>query len=264
MTDATAEVLRERDGSIETLTLNRPETLNSWTPSMAVLFREALDAADTDPTVRVIIVTGAGKGFCAGGDLGLKVEGGKAAEREYGEPYLGAIHPRSIRKPLIAAINGGCAGVGLSLALSCDIRFAGADVRFASAFVRRGRVGTPGLPWLLSRIAGPTVALDLMLSGRKFDADEALRLGLLTGVAPAGTVVARARAYAEDLSANCAPRSMAELKRVIYRSFDETHDASVERGAELLAASKDWPEAHEGVTSYLERRAPSFPPLPEH
>jgi enoyl-CoA hydratase/carnithine racemase len=255
------EVLVSREGSVALVTLSRPDKLNAWTPLMSELYQYHLDELDRDTAVRAVVVTGAGRGFCAGGDLSLKLAG-KEAGADSREPFVGAIHAMKLRKPVIAAINGACAGAGLTVALTCDLRFAASGAKFSSAFARRGRVGTPGLPWLLSRLTGPAVALDLLLSGRTFDAEEAARLGLVNTVTAREKVVDDALSYARELCAYSAPRSMAVLKRAVYTSLDESFQEAVETGKDLLAQSRDWPEASEGVKSYAERRLPDFPPLP--
>jgi enoyl-CoA hydratase/carnithine racemase len=259
--DPAAEALFSVTDGIATITLNRPEQLNAWTPVMAELYRRHLDAADADPAVRAIVVTGAGRGFCAGGDMGRKA-GGRETDPARDEPFLGAVHAAAIRKPVIAAINGPCAGAGLTVALHCDVRIAAAGSKFSSAFVRRGRVGSPGLPWLLVRMVGLTAAIDLMLASRTFLAEEAHRIGLVTRVSEPGEALADACAYARELVTWSAPGAMAALKRAIYDSLDQDYPTAVEAGRDLLAASRDSADAREGTASWTERRPPSFDPLP--
>lgn len=256
-----AEVLAEATDGVLTLTLNRPDRLNAWTPTMAALYAKHLDDADADPAVRAIVVTGAGRGFCAGGDMGLKAEGRDVAA-SLPEPYVGVLRPLRIRKPVIAAINGPCAGAGFTLALACDIRFAAPGTKLSSSFVRRGRIGTPGLPWLLSRIVGSSDAMDLLLSGRVFLAEEAFRMGLLTRVSAGPDVLGEAHAYARELVAECSPRAMAGVKRALLRALEHGFDDAVAEGAALLGASREWPDAAEGTRSYSERRRPAYRPLP--
>lgn len=255
-----SEALIDVADGIATVTLNRPEQLNAWTPVMAEQYRKHLDDADADPAVRAIVVTGAGRGFCAGGDMGRKAAGHET-DPGRDEPFVGAVHAMRIRKPVIAAINGPVAGAGLTVALHCDVRIASAGVKFSSAFVRRGRTGSPGLPWLLVRMVGLTQAMDLMLSGRTFLAEEAYRIGLVNRLSEPGEALTDAVAYARELVTWCAPRAMAAIKRTIYDSLDQTYPAAVEAGAELLAATRTWPEATEGVASWTERRPPRFDPL---
>lgn len=247
--------------AVRVLTLDRPDRLNAWTPTMADLYRRLLDEADADPGVRVVVVTGAGKGFCAGGDMGLKASGHEV-EGSLPEPYVGVLHARRIRKPVIAAINGACAGAGFTLALACDVRFAAEGAKLSSSFVRRGRVGTPGLAWLMTRTVGATAALEILLSGRVLLAEEAYRLGLVSAVRPAATLLDDVMSYARDLAASCAPRSMAEIKRAVNAALDQDFGIAVAEGARLLAESRQWSEAAEGTRSFAEKRAPVFPPLP--
>lgn len=256
-----AEVLADRSDGVLTLTLSRPDRLNAWTPTMAVLYTRLLDEADADPGVRAIVVTGAGRGFCAGGDMALKAEG-KEVEASLPEPYLGVLHPLRIRKPVIAAINGPCAGAGFTVALACDIRFAQAGTKLTSSFVRRGRVGTPGLAWLLTRIVGSSAAMDILISGRVLLAEEAYRIGLVSFLTAGPSVRDEAASYAAELVTHCAPRAMAEIKRAVHRSLDQRLADAVAEGADLLTASREWPDALEGTKSYAERRPPAFAPLP--
>jgi enoyl-CoA hydratase/carnithine racemase len=259
--ELTEEALLDIADGIATITLNRPDHLNAWTPVMAELYRRHLDAADADPAVRAIVVTGAGRGFCAGGDMGRKA-GGHETDPGRDEPFVGAVHAMAVRKPVIAAINGACAGAGLTVALHCDVRIAAAGAKFSSAFVRRGRVGSPGLPWLLVRMVGLSAAMDLMLAGRTFLAQEAYQIGLVTRMSEPGQALADALAYADELVTWSAPGAMAVLKRAIYDSLDQEYPAAVESGRGLLAASRDWPDAREGVASWTDRRPPRFAPLP--
>ncbi|BCB90027.1 enoyl-CoA hydratase-related protein [Phytohabitans suffuscus] len=255
------EALLDVAGEVATITLNRPDRLNAWTPVMAELYRRHLDAADADPEVRAIVVTGAGRGFCAGGDMGRKA-GGRETDPGRDEPFLGAVHATTVRKPVIAAINGPCAGAGLTVALHCDVRIAAEDAKFSSAFVRRGRIGTPGLPWMLVRTVGLSAAMDVMLAGRTFLAGEALRIGLVTRTSQPGEALADALAYARELATWSAPAAMAALKRAIHDSLDQDYPAALRAGAELLAASRDTGDAKEGTASWTERRPPRFAPLP--
>ncbi len=258
---AKPEVRASSADHVRTLALDRPDRLNAWTPTMADLYRRLLDEADADPDVRVVVVTGAGRGFCAGGDMGLKASGHEV-EAALPQPYIGVLHARRIRKPVIAAINGACAGAGFTLALACDIRFAAEGAKLSSSFVRRGRVGTPGLAWLLTRMIGSAAATEILLSGRVLLAEEAQRLGIVSGVRPRETLLDDVLAYARDLAVSCAPRSMAEIKRAIHAALDQDFERAVAEGATIMTEAREWPEAAEGTASYVERRPPRFPPLP--
>ena len=173
------------------MTLNRPERMNAWGGGLAAAFYRCMDRAEADPAVRVIVLTGSGRAFCAGADMGdLDTIGG--ASESAGDTdvttLVGERHPHfvtGLRKPIIAAINGACAGIGLTQALMCDVRFAAAGAKFTTAFARRGLIAEYGISWILPRVVGHSAALDLLLSGRTFYAEEAAELGLVKEVVAA-------------------------------------------------------------------------------
>jgi len=170
-------------------------------------------------------------------------------------------HLTTLCKPVIAAINGSCVGIGLTQALMCDVRFAAAGAKFAASFARRGLIAEYGVSWILPRLTGWGVALDLLLSGRTFLADEAAQLGLVKEVVPSEQLMTRAMAYAEDIAQNCSPASMAVIKRQAYGdAMREVADSS-SRSEVLLQRSLQLPDVIEGITSFLEKRSPSFPGL---
>jgi enoyl-CoA hydratase/carnithine racemase len=252
---------------VAVLTLNRPDRLNTWGGDIATAFYAGLDRAEQDPAVRVIVVTGRGKAFCAGAQLGSmgsvtqsieKTDEGKLAS------LIGDRQPHhlpTLCKPVIAAINGSCVGIGLTQALMCDVRFAAAGAKFAASFARRGLIAEYGVSWILPRLTGWGVALDLLLSGRTFLADEAADLGLVKEVVPPDQLITRAMAYADDIAQNCSPASMAIIKRQAYGdAMREVADSSA-RSEVLLQQSLKRPDVIEGITSFLEKRAPSFPGL---
>ena len=252
---------------VAVMTLNRPDRLNTWGGDIATAFFAGLDRAEEDPAVRVIVLTGRGKAFCAGAQLGSmgnvaqsieKTDQGKLAsligDRQ---PY----HLTTLCKPVIAAINGSCVGIGLTQALMCDVRFAAAGAKFAASFARRGLIAEYGVSWILPRLTGWGVALDLLLSGRTFLADEAVQLGLVKEVVPPEQLMTRAMAYAENIAQNCSPASMAVIKRQAYGdAMREVADSS-SRSEVLLQRSLQLPDVIEGITSFLEKRTPSFPGL---
>ncbi|HEY5332267.1 MAG TPA: enoyl-CoA hydratase-related protein, partial [Solirubrobacterales bacterium] len=214
---ATDVVLAERRGGVFVLTLNRPERLNAWTTPLEDRYFELLDEAEADPDVRAIVVTGAGRGFCAGADMN-DLEAG--ANRDFsGSGIEKRARPRcfpwTIRKPLIAAINGPAVGLGLVEALYCDVRFATPEAKIATIFARRGLVAEYGISWLLPRIVGTGRALDLLLSARTIRGEEAYRIGLVDHLAAAAEVLERAVAYADDIATNCSPTAMATIKRQV-------------------------------------------------
>jgi enoyl-CoA hydratase/carnithine racemase len=256
-------VLAEKRETVLVLTLNRPERMNAWTDALEDQYFERLAAAEADPAVRAIVVTGAGRGFCAGADLD-----DLAAVSAAGEAGNGAVSdrpprsfPSTIRKPLIAALNGAAAGLGLVEALYCDVRFATPTAKLTTAFERRGLIAEYGISWLLPRLVGVSRALDLLISGRVVLGDEAERMGLVDRVVPAERVVDEAVAYALDLATNCSPTSMAVIKSQVRRHLAATFAEAVADSDRLMLESFGWPDIAEGVASYRERRAPAFPPL---
>ena len=204
-------VLYDKRGKIAILTLNRPERLNAWNGELGDRYWTHLDAAKADPAVAAIVVTGAGRGFCAGADMdvlqGIGARGGEAEVRQLRNEHQ--TYTLSVPKPVIAAINGACAGLGMVQAAMADVRFAANSAKFTTAFSRRGLIAEHGLGWVLPKLVGPSKALDLLMSGRTFLAEEALQLGFVNYLSTAETVLDDAIAYAEDLAANVSPTSMA-------------------------------------------------------
>jgi enoyl-CoA hydratase/carnithine racemase len=178
---------------------------------------------------------------------------------------VGERHPHfvtSLRKPIIAAINGACAGIGLTQALMCDVRFAAAGAKFTTAFSRRGLIAEYGISWILPRVVGWSAAQDLLLSGRTFFAEEAAELGMVKEVVAPDELMPRALAYAEDMAVNCAPSSLAVIKRQLYDdALRNLHDSSTD-AEKLMHESMLRPDFIEGITAFFEKRPPDFPPLP--
>ncbi len=254
------------------VTFNRPERLNAWGPDIAAGFYAAIDRAEQDPAIRAIVLTGRGRGFCAGAYLGAPDSASKVGETmaKAGQANLadlvGERPPHfvtTLRKPVIAAINGSCVGIGLTQALMCDVRFAAAGAKFAAVFARRGLIAEFGISWILPRLTSWGVALDLLLSGRTFLAEEAAELGLVKEVVAPENLMARALDYAQDIARNCSPASMAVIKRQVYG--DATCDVAeaTSRAEVLLHQAMPRPDVIEGITSFLEKRPPQFPPLVE-
>jgi len=261
---------------VATITLNRPDKLNAWTATMECEVRSAVEEADADDTVRVIVLTGAGRGFCAGADislLGAVAKQGVTDEvKERALHNAGAEPQEHVRtdfqkkysyflgtkKPIIAAINGPAVGLGLVIALYCDLRFASDVARFSTVFARRGLIAEYGMAWMLPRILGHSNALDLLFSGRTVDAADALRMGLANRVFPQETFLDQVYEYARDLASNVSPRSLAVIKRQVYEAmFQSLHEAFDASEREMLA-SLDSLDFKEGVAHYIEKRSPAF------
>jgi enoyl-CoA hydratase/carnithine racemase len=268
-TSDTDPVLYEVRGSgVAVLTLNRPERMNGWGGGLAWTFYSRLDDAEADPNVRAIVVTGSGRAFCAGADMGNLNMISNATLDGAGETdvskLVGARHPHfvmTMRKPVIAAINGACAGMGLTMALACDVRFAAEGAKFTTSFARRGLIAEYGISWILPRVVGWGTAMDLLLSGRVFYADEAAKLGLVNDVVPPDELLPRAIGYAEDIAANCAPSSLAVIKQQVYAdTMRDVFEASAV-AEKLMHESMLRPDFIEGITSFFEKRPPNFPPL---
>src|SRR4029434_82833 len=269
------QILYEFKDRIATVTLNRPEKLNAWTGVMGREVRQAMDEAARDESVRVIILTGAGRGFCAGADMQLLsgiVDAGAVREGDErpappasaeDEPVRGdfrgpyAYFP-TVPKPIIAALNGATAGLGLVISLYCDLRIAADTAVFTTAFSRRGLVAEHGISWMLPRLVGLPHALDLLLSARRFDAQEALRMGLVSQVLPGAGFAAGVTAYARELADLVSPRSLQVIKRQLWEAqFQDLAGATAVADTEMRRSfgSEDF---REGVAHFLEKRAPRF------
>jgi enoyl-CoA hydratase/carnithine racemase len=252
-------VLTELSGAVATLTLNRPERRNGWSPELEAAYFAALDACDVDDDVRAVVLTGAGSTFCPGLDTQRLANVSSTGLDLRGRPPV--FRPRSFRKPLIAAINGACAGIGLVQALMCDVRFAARGARFSTAFARRGLAAEYAISWVLPRYVGVEHALDLLLSARTFEAEEAHRLGLVSRLCEPEDVLSSAQAYAADLAANCAPAAMAAIRHQVYTDLDGGLEDAMARALLLMKVTNASPDLAEGVASFVERRPPSFGPI---
>lgn len=262
-----AVVLYEvRDTGVAVVTLNRPERMNAWGDGLAAAFYAALDSAEADPAVRAIVLTGSGRAFCAGADMGdLSSISGTAISADTNvDKLVGERHPlfvTTLRKPVIAAINGACAGIGMTQALMCDIRFVARSAKFTTAFARRGLIAEYGISWILPKLIGVSAALDLLLSGRKVGAEEAVELGLAKEVVADGDLLPHAIAYAEDIAAQCSPSSLAVIKQQVYSDIMRDVVSASARAETLMHESLRRPDVIEGITSFFEKRPPQFPPL---
>ncbi|HTM52911.1 MAG TPA: enoyl-CoA hydratase [Pirellulales bacterium] len=272
-----SEILYNVAEGVATVTLNRPQKLNAWTTTMEQEVAEAMQAAEADPGVRVIVLTGAGRGFCAGADLanldglaqsnntaetlkelmgkrfGPKPRAGVRQDFQQTYSYLLAIE-----KPILCAINGPVAGLGLVITLYCDLRFASDQARFSTAFARRGLIAEHGISWLLPRLVGVSNALDLLYSARLIDAAEALRIGLVNRVIPQAEFEAEVRKYALELASASSPRSTRVIKRQVYNAIFQNLSEAIETANEEMVQSFASRDFKEGVAHFLEKRPPAF------
>jgi enoyl-CoA hydratase/carnithine racemase len=243
---------------VATVTLNRPDRMNAWTAAMERRYFDTLDDLQRDPDTRAIVVTGAGRGFCPGLDMeDLAGASQGAAPRDATQTML---HALSIEKPMICAINGGCAGIGLVQALACDVRFAASGIKISTSFARRGLVAEFAASWFLPRIIGHSNALDLLISGRTITAEEAAELGLVNRVVPGERLIHDAHAYAADLAEHCSPLAMAAIKRQVYDDWSRAALESEDEWRRLIAQPHRKADFREGVASYAEGRPPRFAP----
>lgn len=274
------DILFSVDDGIALITLNRPDRLNAWTPAMQASIKRAMVDASRDERVRAIVVTGAGRGFCAGADMaGLQqIQPGKWDDRPLArgdsdvavepKPGLGPDVTReyagrfgylmSIQKPVIAAINGACAGIGLAFTLYCDMRFASSAAVFTTSFAQRGLIAEHGMSWLLPRIVGTSQALDLLFSARRVQADEAERLGLVSRTFPAERFMEEVRTYARHLAANVSPRSTAVMKAQVWKGLFQDLNEAVRIGDEEMQKSFGTEDFKEGVAHFVEKRPAKF------
>jgi enoyl-CoA hydratase/carnithine racemase len=265
-------VLYSVEDRIATITLNRPHRLNSWTGRMHAEYRWVVAQAEADPEVTVIIVTGAGRGFCAGADSaaleGHVEKGGYDAgtPADMAAPGYG-VRPEfdadfafhfGLTKPVIAAINGPAAGVGLVLACFADLRFAAEGAKLTTAHGKLNLPAEYGLSWLLPRLIGLTHANDLLLSSRVILADEAARIGLINRVVPPEALLAEARRYATDLVRNVSPHSLAATRRQVYTDLHRDVGSAVREAQVRLDAMTREPHFREGVAALTEKRPPDF------
>jgi enoyl-CoA hydratase/carnithine racemase len=269
------ETLYNVAGQVATITLNRPDKLNAWTAIMEGEVRVAIEEAEKDENVRVIVLTGAGRGFCAGADMSLlstvadkgldearraqavqPVSGSREGVRaDFRKKY--SYFP-AVTKPVIAGINGPVVGLGLVIALYCDLRLASDAARFGTAFAQRGLIAEYGMAWMLPRLVGHANALDLLLTARMIDAAEALRMGLVNQVFPQELFLEAVKKYAMDLAAKVSPRSLRVIKRQVYDAMFQTLAESFESSEQEMLASLRSEDFKEGVAHFIEKRAPAF------
>lgn len=267
---AYSDILYGVDEGVATVTLNRPDKLNAWTPRMHHEVKSAMRAAADDDAVRVIVLTGAGRGFCAGADMGTlqSIQGDGGERRAVVEEAFDAnanasfqttnSYFPSVPKPIIAAINGACAGLGFVMALYADMRFASDAAVFTTAFSRRGLIAEHGVSWLLPRLVGIGRATDLLYSARRVNAPEALAMGLVNRVIPLDSFHEEVMGYARMLANEVSPRSLREMKREIWNAQFQTLGEAIASANADMGASFVSEDFKEGVAHYLEKRAPRF------
>ena len=265
------QILYDVEDPIAMIQLNRPEKLNAWTDRMGEEVRHAVAHAESDPSVVAIVLTGVGRGFCAGADLktlksisaGTAESGPATLESNPGqeemEDFRGAhTYFMSVRKPIIAAINGPVAGMAVPIVAACDLRFASERAIITTAFSRRGLIAEWGSSWILSRLLGPAHAMDVLLSARKFDAAEAERIGFVNRVLPHDELLPFVREYVSEMARHCSPTSLSIMKEQIYRELHAPLGPSEKKAAALMVESFGRPDFREGVDAFLEKRDPKF------
>ena len=268
------QILYDVKDPVAVITLNRPDALNALTGRMQREFKHALAEAESDPAVVGVVLTGAGRGFCAGADIsGLQstADGKKSPEEDLsalkatpGDQKMGEnfkisyTFMLSLKKPIIAAINGPCAGLGFCYALLCDMRFAEKQAKFTTAFSQRGLIAEHASSWLLPRLIGSGKALDILWSARKFEGEEAKELGLVERVVDTGESLNAAIQYIQELAQHVSPTSLQIMKAQVYRHLNmELGEAMVESNQWMDESLKS-EDFKEGVTSFIERRKPNF------
>jgi enoyl-CoA hydratase/carnithine racemase len=266
------QIIYEVANFVATITLNRPDKLNAWTQKMEEEISAAVRAASADDQVRVIILTGAGKGFCAGADMSLLSEISQESAPRAGQFLLDTEmygdapadfrkkHASflSVPKPIIAAINGPAVGLGFIVPLYCDFRFASEKARFSVIFSKRGLVAEYGLAWMLPRLVGVANAVELMFTSKMVDAHEALRIGLVSRVFPEENFLGAIQAFARELATTVSPRSLRVMKRQIYTGLSQNLDEAYEDALEKMRESFGTEDFREGVAHFLEKRTAAF------
>ncbi len=253
------QILYEASDGVAVVTLNRPEKLNAMTARMGAEMGDAMAEADADDAVRAVVLTGAGRAFCAGADLGSGgsskgfADGWGGVEREFRRKM-----PMEVRKPVIAALNGPAVGAGLTWPLQADIRYVASDAKLAFAFVRRGVLPELASHVILPRLAGLSRAAELLLSGRTFLGDEAVEYGVATRAFPKEEVLPAAMELARDIAANAAPLPVAIAKHLIWEGVGIDLPAWREREGRLFARTTKHPDAREGTVAFLQKRAPEW------
>jgi enoyl-CoA hydratase/carnithine racemase len=269
-----AEILYDVDGPVATVTLNRPETLNALTDLTQAEIRHALDVSERTPEVIGTVLTGAGRGFCSGVDmtaLGAMSEAGKVLSQRYehlkadpgnpdGDPNYrwSPAYFLGLRKPLVAAVNGACAGLGFSYATFCDMRFMERGARIVSSFAPRGLIAEHGTSWMLPRLVGPSNALDIVWSSRRIEAEEAHRMGWANRVCEPGQSARDAQDYLRGLAGTAAPIALMMMKKQVWRHIDKELAEAMADTTRWIDESLARDDFKEGVASFVEKRPPRF------
>jgi enoyl-CoA hydratase/carnithine racemase len=273
VTNVYDEIIYDVDDPVAVITLNRPESMNAWTGTIERELHDALARADADRRVVGIVVTGAGRAFCAGADMNvlrdLTERGDDAGSAAGVADTTAASEPgdfdgrfpslMTLDKPVIAAVNGAVAGMAYPFVLCCDLRVVTPDALFVTAFAQRGLIAEWGLGWLLPRLVGPGVALDLLMSSRRVGGEEAHRLGLANYLVPSDELLGFCRDYIGHLARSCSPASMAVMKRQVYEHLHRGLGAAELEAQRLMVESFGRPDFREGVRSFVEKRPPEFP-----
>lgn len=249
------------DAGVATITLNRPDKLNAILPGMGEEYADALRCADADPAVRAIVVTGAGRGFCAGADLGALAGGATQLDRYLDGQDVDTLPTLALRlrTPVATAINGPCAGIGFVLAIAADVRFAHPEAAMSTTFVRLGLVAEYGVAWLLTRLVGTAVATDLLLSGRTITGAQAVELGLVN--ATASDPLGIATAWARDIADHCSPSAIAVMKQQLLDVDGQDLGTAVNASLDQMRLAFDRPDIAEAIAARVAGRPPVFPPL---
>jgi enoyl-CoA hydratase/carnithine racemase len=269
---AYSELIYDKQDKVAIVTLNRPDRMNAITPTLAGELKHAMAEAERDPAIAAIVVTGAGKSFCTGMDMGVLQA---AAERKKSEPAekpadslaLDINHHSlfgfmlTMHKPIIGALNGNCVGMGLSMALHFDIRIAGEGTRMSAIFVRRGLSVEHGSSWLLPRLVGMSHAMDLALTGRIVGAQEALAMGLVSRVVPDAQLLSTAVEMAREIAVNCSPTAMAEAKRMLWQHLSGDYQMATDDSTSIMFSMFRQGDFKEGVLAFVQKRPPRFKPV---
>ncbi len=273
MTDY-AEILYDIDDRVATITMNRPDQLNALTDLTQAEIRHALDQSEKNPEVIGTVLTGAGRGFCSGVDMNALSAMSDAGERignvhehlaaSPGNPDNDSNYKSSptyflgLRKPLIAAVNGACAGLGFSYATFCDMRFMDAKAKIVSSFAPRGLIAEHGTSWMLPRIVGPSNAMDIFWSSRRIEAQEAYRMGWANRICDEGESAKAAQEYLKSIADTSAPMSLMMMKRQVYKHLNRELGVSMDESTVWMDESLARNDFKEGVASFLEKRLPKF------